>query len=467
MRSLLLLLLVVFMGGAGAQPYAPGAKPTHNAVEANMPAGKIYINLATIPGHRLGYNYQRVGISCVAPTSGCGSSNFPADSGSGEGTFRAICTFSHITFDDPIVWPRQSGRTHGHAFFGNTTTNSQSDPSQMMTVGRSTCFGGTANRTGYWVPFIVYHCPTGAGGCNTARDGEVIRPLFSNFYYKTTGIAVGQFSKIRWPGIGMQMIAGDPTNQQASRMQGRFDCQVGGNLSPGPLSYAQNHIPNSAEVAAMGGCDEVNMLVDFPNCWDGVSQYIQGAPGALYSGHVSYAVSGVCSDPAYSVPIPRIGFNIHTGPLVTADFNFYRLSSDIPESYGVTQAGSTTTQIHLAASESSTIDYPSGTLVIGSELRYISAFDTTTKVATVSAAFSTAPASGVAYTLRNPAGRTLHGDWAGGWDQTPNFHSWGRTLTQQIIKGCFYDPATTTLYHDCHDHLLGDPLLNGTYWWLF
>jgi hypothetical protein len=43
-----------------------------------------------------------------------------APSANGHGAFAPACAFSHMAFDDPIVFPGQSGRSHLHTFFGNT-----------------------------------------------------------------------------------------------------------------------------------------------------------------------------------------------------------------------------------------------------------------------------------------------------------------------------------------------------------
>ena len=41
----------------------------------------------------------------------------------GTGAFRTVCDFSHMAFDDPIVFPGQPGKSHLHAFFGKLATH--------------------------------------------------------------------------------------------------------------------------------------------------------------------------------------------------------------------------------------------------------------------------------------------------------------------------------------------------------
>ncbi len=83
-----------------------------------------------------------------------------------------------MTFDDPIVYPGQPGRSHLHTFFGNTGTNANSTASSIANTGNSTCRGGTLNRSSYWVPAMI-----------DTRTGTPVKPTTSNFYYKTGGRA--------------------------------------------------------------------------------------------------------------------------------------------------------------------------------------------------------------------------------------------------------------------------------------
>ena len=48
------------------------------------------------------------------------------------------CGFSHRNNDDPIVYPKQPGRSHDHSFFGNRTTNAFSSPASLRRSGRTT-----------------------------------------------------------------------------------------------------------------------------------------------------------------------------------------------------------------------------------------------------------------------------------------------------------------------------------------
>jgi hypothetical protein len=327
---LLLALTGLCSGQVVVKPHVAAANGV--APSYTMPAGKIYVNTDTVPKARFARAGMRVvPTGCLEPTSGCDSTLFPAPVPStDDGAFRIVCPSSHVSFDDPIVYPGESGRTHLHLFFGNTTTDAQSRASQMATVGKSTCDGGDANRTGYWVPTMVYHRP------GHTRDGEVVISGTSTFYYKTQGHDPTSRATIQWFTPGLQMIAGDPNNTLAANMPGAFECWRGGAPLGTFPAYRFDHIPTSAEGLALGagGCDGINMLVDFPQCWDGVNLWLPTVPGQKASAHMRYAAGGGCHNPDFPIAFPNIGGNIHTS-VNNADLDYLRLSSDQPASSGV------------------------------------------------------------------------------------------------------------------------------------
>ena len=89
------------------------------------------------------------------------------------GSFRTVCDYSHMSQDDPIVYPGQAGRSHLHTFFGNTSVAAGTTAAKLRTEGNSTCRGGTINRSAYWVPSMI----------DTA-DGTPLAPSSAMFYYK-------------------------------------------------------------------------------------------------------------------------------------------------------------------------------------------------------------------------------------------------------------------------------------------
>jgi hypothetical protein len=90
------------------------------------------------------------------------------------GAFRTHCFFSHMNFDDPIVYPDQQGASHLHTYFGNTLADYSSKPWTISQRGRSTCSGGIANRTAYWTPSVI-----------DTRNRTPVAPREMGVYYKT------------------------------------------------------------------------------------------------------------------------------------------------------------------------------------------------------------------------------------------------------------------------------------------
>jgi len=55
------------------------------------------------------------------------------------GAFRTECRYSHVSFDDPIVYPGQPGAAHLHAFYGNTAMDAYTTTADNG--ASSTCAG--------------------------------------------------------------------------------------------------------------------------------------------------------------------------------------------------------------------------------------------------------------------------------------------------------------------------------------
>src|SRR6185295_4061675 len=90
----------------------------------------------------------------------------------GVGAFRSVCEFSHMNYDDPIVYPGQHGKAHLHTYFGNTSVVANSTAASLRATGNSTCRGGIINRSAYWVPALLDHL------------GRPVKPEYMDVYYK-------------------------------------------------------------------------------------------------------------------------------------------------------------------------------------------------------------------------------------------------------------------------------------------
>ena len=96
---------------APAPTVEPAPAPSPTTVAAMVPA----VDKAKIPKGSVGYSSE-----LLAPTT---QQPMYTD----IGAFRTVCEFSHMAFDDPIVYPGQPGRSHLHVFFGNTGIERQFD----------------------------------------------------------------------------------------------------------------------------------------------------------------------------------------------------------------------------------------------------------------------------------------------------------------------------------------------------
>lgn len=72
-----------------------------------------------------------------------------------DAKLRFLCVFSHLSYDDPILFPGIPNATHLHLFFGNTLTDYNSTYASLRASGDGTCQGGPLNRTGYWMPAMI------------------------------------------------------------------------------------------------------------------------------------------------------------------------------------------------------------------------------------------------------------------------------------------------------------------------
>ena len=254
----------------------------------------------------------------------------PGDDSTGmAGSFRIHCPFSHMLFDDPIVYPGQAGMSHLHVFFANSDVNAMTDTAKLeATSTRSTCAGGIANRSGYWVSAIV-----------DMRTANAVRPKSNEVYYKEAG-SYGQLN----PGLdparkrsiqpfptGLRMIAGDPGNTTGDTRN-----------NPNPALYyvAPAWSCNAPDgTITIGGkipgveCpngSEIIQLVYFPNCWDG-----RNLDSPDHKSHMAYANDSTPNNhpdqgcPAsHPIPVPWLSFNVHYEVDENNRPENWRLSSD-------------------------------------------------------------------------------------------------------------------------------------------
>jgi hypothetical protein len=223
-----------------------------------------------------------------------------------EGAFRVSCAPSHMGYDDPIVYPGQAGRSHLHTFFGNTGANAASTAESLRASGNSTCSGGIANRSAYWVPTMI-----------DTRDGTPVVPTGIGVYYKN-GYVDG--SIVQPIPIGLRMIAGNAsaTGPTTTEFAYRFKC-IGG-----PRNQNDLYGPT------IGDCDggaELWQEIFFPSCWDG-----RNLDSPDHKSHMSYNAwsteRGWHCPGSHPVAIPQITFNVIYGVPEAGAATRWRLASD-------------------------------------------------------------------------------------------------------------------------------------------
>ena len=213
----------------------PAATPAPTVPTSLLP----YIDNAKIPAAEAGYSTARIMVDLPHHAK-------PTQNTDGTGQFRITCTFSHMSYDDPIVYPGKQGAAHLHTFFGNTGVNYASTQASIEQTGDSTCTGGTANRSGYWIPAVI-----------DTKDGTPIKPSKIMVYYKTSYLPGDNVKPLP---AGLRMIAGD---MKASAPQEHiyWECRKDGESGP-----RSSTIPTSCPVGYI-----VEANIDFPYCWDGVN----------------------------------------------------------------------------------------------------------------------------------------------------------------------------------------------------
>lgn len=262
-------------------------KPAHHSGQGP------YINTNAIPGPVAGHSERRIGTTDKAPKN------------SKRGASRTVCGYSHMNFDDAIVYPGQPGAAHLHTYFGNTAVNAHTTNESLNNSGNSTCRGGIVNRSGYWVPSVI------------DTDGTPVIPDDSHFYYKES--YTDHPSETTAFPSGLRILAGaDMSQPDKPSSRTKY-------TSRGASPYqAYDHIPDCKPGS------QVTMTIHFPHCWVGEVGGVPVLDSANHRDHMAYGRGGSCPD-SHPVKIPDIQFNIlYTVP--PEGTSGWRLSSDVYDS---------------------------------------------------------------------------------------------------------------------------------------
>ncbi len=275
--------------GAGTAGSPAADSGTHSGHTPTATSGAPKITTVTFPMGEPGESTKNIGTSTEKPAVS-----------DGVGAFRTVCDYSHMLYDDPIVFPGQPGKAHLHTFFGNTDADAYSTADSLRNSGNSTCRGGIANRSSYWVPSLI------------DAQGKPVVPTSMDVYYKSGYLGIAPKEIKTFP-KGLRMIAGS-AKASAPQEHAWWGCH-------------QNYIGHPSTIPQCKQGDSLVMVIEFPQCWDG-----KNLDSADHMSHMSYPVAGKCPS-THPVAIPLISFNV-LYPI--RDVTGWRLSSDM---YDATKPG--------------------------------------------------------------------------------------------------------------------------------
>jgi len=250
-----------------APPPAPVPAPTPAPVPAPVPPPVID---PAIPTSGLAMVSDGLDVASLLVKSWGTGAIPPSAAPDVVGAFRLICHASHISYDDPIVYPGLPGKSHLHQWFGNDSADANSTYDSLRKTGNSTC-GNALNRSAYWMPALL----NGKGG--------VIRPDYVTIYYKRRPKTDPLCAKIGKACVdlprGLRFIFGRNMLDMAALPTG------GGYLNcdgPGAIPGHYPDIPTAAKNCPIGA--RLGAVISAPECWDG-----KNLDSADHRSHVAYS----------------------------------------------------------------------------------------------------------------------------------------------------------------------------------
>ena len=269
-------------------------------------SGMPDVDITTAMTPLAGSNQSFIGAQIQAPvqnTNGTGQARFPIKL-VGE------------TQNDIVVYPNIQNATHTHYFWGNVKSAlyARTNPANLRLDCLSEAAGGVENCSGYWSPVVV----------NTLLDA-ILHASDLSAYYKSGGAPSVFDEPIQPVPVGFRMITGDaaastpvPNNNNPSLI--RYSClQANGVWTINPATN-QKFFPNIPQ-CGVGG--EVHVMIQFPNCWDGVNS---DTPN--HKAHVAFKGTGLFCPATHPVRIPQIAYNYSIPVETLSGTASWRLSSD-------------------------------------------------------------------------------------------------------------------------------------------
>jgi hypothetical protein len=289
------------------KPTTPKAanRSTKSAIKTTKSKSAVVAN-TTSPSHQ--HEGHERGVAPTAASSLISTEVITADMAMAApsvvrrtGRFAVVCPLSHRAANDPVIYPGQPGASHLHNFFGNRTTNADSNGASL--VGKSSTCRNPGETAAYWSPSV--------------SDASGLVEPFEMVAYYSNG-TVSPLSIESFP-TGLEMLAGNPgaTAPQDVIVAG-WSCDPTTILEPANRLGTPPTCPAGRDLTA---------AVTFPQCWDGRS--LRSLPGQA---HVARPRSGVC--PAtHPRTIPELTMTIRyrqpQGPVTLASGSPITLHADV------------------------------------------------------------------------------------------------------------------------------------------
>lgn len=215
-----------------------------------------------------------------------------------QGAFRFVCEPGQISYDDPVVFPNQPGKSHLHQWYGNTLANGKSTYNSLRTTGESTCVN-ILNRSAYWMPAML------------DGTGNVVRPDFISIYYKrlpeNSPLCTIQGKACVPLPRGLRYVFGYNMMGDNPLRHGYFNCQ-GPTAKPGSYPLLGDAALNC------GPGNQLGAVIAAPECWDGI--HLDSPDHRSHMGYPKWNERGQlkCDDDhPYIVPTFTLGAWYETG----------------------------------------------------------------------------------------------------------------------------------------------------------
>jgi hypothetical protein len=331
--KILAIFALVLTGSCGTNSAPAAAMPDDSNTVVTPPPATGSTGMTPPPAGQLVTSVAAIADN-FNTADGIAPSPWGMPQGSGVdpvGAFRMVCGAGQLSYDDPIVYPGQPGKSHLHQFYGNLGADANSTFASLRTTGNSTCGDpnnpAAVNRSGYWMPAML----DGAG--------HVVKPMYVTIYYKrrpksdplctrsnpgAIGDCVGIPTGIRW-------ITGYNMQGGTSDVQAFFFCQDSDDGRVKTLSSElKTNIADVIPVCPIGA--RLTLNIRGPDCWDGKN--LDSADHRSHVSHSTYVWDAALNqsydrcDDAHPYHMPLI--TIQAFYTVDANFaaNKWHLSSD-------------------------------------------------------------------------------------------------------------------------------------------